>query len=618
MKFLQLHSDFIEYEPVKKEIKEAEEAEKRKVRYEDIVVFFTSVEKSDDTTIVKKAVCEISKSLEKLKLKNVLIYPYAHLSNDLATPRQALTILKSLEEEVSKSGFTAYRSPFGWNKSFSIQVKGHPLAEQSKSIVKEEAKEEKIPEALKAEEKIRSTWHIVDTDGKLTALDKYDFKGKNNLKKLVSHETATSRSVHQTPPHVELMKRLAIADYEPGSDPGNLRFYPRGRLIKSLLEQYVTKKVVKYGGMEVETPIMYDYHHPSLADYLNRFPARQYTIKSEDKDLFLRFSACFGQFLMAHDTQFSYKQTPLRLYELTRYSFRREKRGELVGLRRLRAFTMPDCHALCADLDQAEKEFVTRFNLSLDVLEGIGLTRDDIVMTIRFTEDFYKENKDFITSLVKIINQPVLVEMWKERFFYFVLKWEFNFIDNLGKATALSTDQIDVENSKRYGITFTDESGEEKYPIILHNSPSGAIERDIYALLEKAYANQRKGEIPSIPLWLSPTQVRLIPLSSRFVDFAEKMAFKLEEKMIRVDIDDRDETVQKRIREAEREWVRYIMVLGDREVVGKTLAIRDREERILRKLSLEDLMKEIDILLKEKPRLPLPPPRLLSARPQFT
>ena len=109
------------------------------------------------------------------------------------------------------------------------------------------------------------------------------------------------------------MKRLEIADYEPGSDPGNIRWYPKGRMIKSLLEQYVTARVAAYGGMEVETPIMYDFNHPSLKSYLNRFPARQYMLKSEDKELFLRFAACFGQFLMAHDAQISYKQLPIKL-----------------------------------------------------------------------------------------------------------------------------------------------------------------------------------------------------------------------------------------------------------------------------------------------------------------
>ena len=187
--------------------------------------------------------------------------------------------------------------------------------------------------------------------------------------------------------------------------------------------------MTRYGAMEVETPIMYDFHHPSLAGYVDRFPARQYLLKSEDKTLFLRFAACFGQFLMAHDAQFSYRQMPLKLYELTRYSFRREQSGEVVGLRRLRAFTMPDCHAFCTDIKQAKTELTTRFKLCIQVLEDIGLSKDDYEAAIRFTKDFYKENKDIVVSLAEIFSKPVLIEIWEKPFFYFRLKWDFNYVD---------------------------------------------------------------------------------------------------------------------------------------------------------------------------------------------
>ncbi len=341
--------------------------------------------------------------------------------------------------------------------------------------------EEPVSAALKAEDTMKSYWHILQTDGSLVPIEEFKFKGHANLQKFSNYEIKKTRAVTVMPPHVPLMKRLEIADYEPGSDPGNIRWYPKGRMIKSLLEQYVTLKVAAYGGMEVETPLMYDFNHPSLKSYLNRFPARQYTLKSEDKELFLRFAACFGQFLMAHDAQFSYKQMPIKLYELTRYSFRREKSGEVVGLKRLRAFTMPDCHAFCTDLEQAKKEFMIRFNLCIDVLSNIGLVKDDYEIAMRFTKDFYAEHKDFITELATAFGKPILAEVWNERFFYFALKWDLNFIDNQDKAAALSTDQIDVENAKRYEITFVDEKGEKQYPLILHCSPSGAIERDIYA-----------------------------------------------------------------------------------------------------------------------------------------
>jgi len=624
-----LHSDFIEYKPIQKEIAMAEEAKKESVRLEEIVVLFAAVEEGDDKTVAKEAIDEVQAFLGKLKANRILIYPYAHLSSNLAKPTEALKIIKAMEADAKEKGIETFRAPFGWNKQFTISIKGHPLAEQSRQICpvketaekaeakKEEKTEEPVSEAAKAEEKLESFWYVLETDGKMTPVEDFKFKGHKNLEKFAKYEISKVRASQQMPPHVPLMKRLEIADYEMGSDPGNMRWYPKGRLIKSLLEQFVTAKMVEYGAMEVETPIMYDFHHPSLADYLNRFPARQYLLKTEDKELFLRFAACFGQFLMVHDAQFSYKHMPLKVYELTRYSFRREKSGEVVGLRRLRAFSMPDCHAFCTDLEQAKREFIIRFKLSAQILDEIGLSKDDYETAIRFTKQLYEENQDFIASLAKEFGKPVLIEMWKQPFFYFRLKWDFNYVDNQDKAAALSTDQIDFENAKRYDIKYVDEKGEKHHPLILHCSPSGAIERDVYALLEKAYKDQQNRKPPMLPLWLSPTQVRLIPISDKFIDDVEKIARQLESLCIRVDIDDRQMTLQKRVREAEMEWVPHVIVVGQREIESGVLPVRDRRTGELRLLKLEKLSSEIKEAVKNMPFKPLPLPKHLSKRPQF-
>jgi len=621
MRILQLHSNYIVYTPVKKEISIAEEASKEEHRVEEVVVLFTAIEEGDSAIIAKKAIDDVQVFLQNLKVNRILIYPFAHLSSNLSKPSEALKLIKDMEAYAKQKGIETHRAPFGWNKQFTLAIKGHPLAEQSRFYAPTEAeteKEEKVSEAVKAEEKLKSFWHILQTTGELKPIEDFDFKGHENLEKFAKYEISKVRASQQMPPHVPLMKRLEIADYEQGSDPGNLRWYPKGRLIKSLLEQFVTSEMIAYGAMEVETPVMYDFNHPSLADYLNRFPARQYLLKTEDKDLFLRFAACFGQFLMVHDAQFSYRQMPLKLYELTRYSFRREKSGEVCGLRRLRAFTMPDCHAFCTDLEQAKKEFKTRFNLCISVLGSIGLSKDDYEIALRFTKDFYKENTDFIADLAKIFGKPILAEVWTERFFYFTLKWDANFVDNQDKAAALSTDQIDVENAKRYAINYVDEKGEKQTPLILHCSPSGAIERCVYALLEKAYREQQNGKLPMLPLWLSPTQVRLIPISDSFTEKVEEIAKEITAHCIRVDIDDRAFTLQKRIREAEMEWVPYIIVVGQRELESGVLSVRDREAHgKVQNLKLDELIARITGKLEGKPFKPLPLPLNLSKRPQF-
>ena len=612
MRILQLHCDNISYEPTKKEIQSAEEIDPKPVSIDEVVVCFVAVEKDDTEDIAKDAILQIQESMKKIGCQKLLLYPYAHLSSDLAAPSTALSLLKLMESQCS--GLEVSRSPFGWTKSYNVKVKGHPLAESSK-VITSESKKEHTSDALDSESKIKSYWYILSPDGKMEEFDKFNFSNHKKLEVLAKYESAKKRVTDEPPPHVALMKKLAIADYESASDQGNMRYFPNGRLIKSQLERYVTDRVKEYGGYEVETPIMYDSHHPSMESYFNRFPARQYSIDSEGKHLFLRFAACFGQFLMAHDFQMSYKNLPYRLYELTRYSFRREQSGELVGLRRLRAFTLPDCHAFCSDMPQAIEEFWTRFDLSRDVLNGVGITQDDYEMAIRFTEDFYNENKALVVEMVKKIGKPVLVEMWKERFFYFVLKWEFNYIDNSGKASALSTDQIDVENGNRYGIEFIDEKNTPKNPIILHNSPSGAIERVMYTLLEKAATDSKEGRKPQLPLWLAPTQVRVIPLKGEFLDFSKDLAQNLSSQTIRADIDDRNESIGKRIRDAEKEWIRYILVIGEREAGSKNLSIRDRNTSDVRELSFDEFISEINSQTNGKPCSSLNVPLLLSKRP---
>jgi threonyl-tRNA synthetase len=622
-----LHADFIEYEPISKEIQLAEEGIPiAKKRMDDLIVVLTAVESEDDENTASDSSTEIRKYGDLVKCDQVLIYPYAHLSSNLASPKVALQILQSLEMDVRKSFPIVARAPFGWTKSFNIKVKGHPLAENARTITGQ-FKLSKSPDksgndestALKAEETVRSSWHILEVGGHLVPFAEYSFnKDQSNLKTLADYEFSKKRVVDEIPPHVKLMKKLGIADYEPASDSGNMRFYPKGKLMKSLLESHISRRISEYGGMEVETPIMYDSKHPTLQSYFNRFPARQYNVFSDNRQLFLRFAACFGQFLMAKDFQISYKNLPLRLYELTRYSFRREKSGELVGLRRLRAFSMPDCHALCKDLNQTKQEFLERFDLSLRVLNELGISpSEDVEMAIRFTSQFYEENKNFIEQLVSKFGRPVLVEMWPERFFYFTLKWEFNFIDNIGKAAALSTDQIDVENGERYNIQFVDEDNTKKFPIILHNSPSGAVERVIYALLEKAARYSKFGRVPFLPLWLTHTQVRLIPVSSTHIDFCEQLFIELTKNQIRADIDDRDESVGKKIRDSETEWIYYSLVIGDNEVKSNQLVLRDRVNKSQHHVSLEEIIKMIDSQIVDKPYLPLNLPYHLSRRPKI-
>jgi threonyl-tRNA synthetase len=205
--------------------------------------------------------------------------------------------------------------------------------------------------------------------------------------------------------------------------------------------------------------------------------------------------------------------------------------------------------------------------------------------------------------------------MWSEQFFYFMQKYEWNFVDGNDKAAALTTDQIDTENAKRFGIAFTDEKGEKRHPLILHLSPSGAVERVMYALLEKAAAATKAGKPPMLPVWLSPTQVRLVPVSEDQLEHARSLIPRF--LGIRTDLDDSTDTLGKKIRRAEKDWVPYVVVVGKKEIESGILNVRVRESKDQKEMSIDDLRHRITGETRGRPFQPLAEPVALSERPIF-
>ncbi|HEV2362387.1 MAG TPA: threonine--tRNA ligase [Acidimicrobiales bacterium] len=590
---------------------------------DDVLVAFTSVEKADESDpgdIADQAAETIAATAAKVGANRVMVYPYAHLSSDLAKPRVAAAVVEDVYRRlVGGEGLEVKRAPFGYYKAFEVACKGHPLSELAMTLVPrtgtvaaggEGHGHPHESQALAAEKKLRSEWRIYSPDGSFVAAESFDFGSDEGLTDLYAYEREGNRVAEEAPPHIKLMKEQELVDYEPASDPGNLRWYPKGLLVKRLLERHVSRMVVDYGAMEVETPIMYDYAHPALSKYLHRFPARQYVVSSDDKEYFLRFAACFGQYMIQHDMLTSYRDLPVRLYELTHFSFRREQGGELAGLRRLRAFTMPDMHSLVRDKAMAKEEFLDQVRLCLRWLDDIGL---ECVPAIRFVRSFLDENPEFVTNLMAVIGRPALVEVWDERFFYFVVKFEMNFVDAAKKAACLSTVQIDVENTERFDIQYVGEDGAKHHPLLMHTSVSGSVDRNVFAILESQAMRIAAGEKAELPVWLAPIQVRLVPVSDSHVEGAIALADRIP---FRVDVDDRDLKLGKKVREAEKEWIPYTVVFGDREADGGDLTVRPRTGDQF-EIGLSSLCERLAAETTGKPDLPANTPRLLSRRPVF-
>ena len=478
MRILLIHSDHLKYQTKSKtRIAEEIDEEKKKGQFENALVVFTAVEKEDEknpTAVVDNAVKEIMDVAEKVKAENVVIYPYAHLSSSLGAPKIAKEILANMESALLSQNLPASRVPFGWYKAFEVSCKGHPLSELSRSISSE------VPEDVKEESDEEESQFFILNEGELLDIEDYTYQSED-LKKLVDYELGRGESTGEEPPHVKLMREKNLADYEPSADVGHLRWYPKGRLIRDLLSDYVYTLVTDRGAMPVETPIMYDLADEAIRVHAEKFGERQYRMTSGKKDLMLRFAACFGAFRILADSFLTWKNLPVGIYELSTYSFRLEKKGEVVGLKRLRGFTMPDLHTVCSDVEQSLQEFDSQIEMCKGTGEALDVNYEVI---FRATADFIEENREWINQAAARIGKPVLMEILPKRKHYWICKMDFAALDALGRPIENPTIQIDVESGKRFGITYIDSEEKEHHPYILHCSPTGSIER-LYAVYWK-------------------------------------------------------------------------------------------------------------------------------------
>lgn len=602
MRLLLLHVDYIEYKTTKA-TKYAEDLEglRNEARMEEALAVFIAAERADAVNADEVAL-EASNAVRdvagKVATKRVLIYPYAHLSSELASPEIALAILQKIESLLV--GYEVLRAPFGWYKSFSLKCKGHPLAELSRSI-KVEAQPEK--------KKVDREFCVMEPDGKLTPANAFH-STDSEFQDILQYELGqyVTRAESELP-HIRLMKEKELVEYEPLSDVGHLKWLPKGKLIRDLLIDYTYLLSVSYGAMPVETPVMYDLSSKAVSEHASKFGERQYRLKAGSRDMMLRFAACFGMFSMMHQMHLTAKDLPLKLYELSTYSFRYEQRGEVTGLKRQRAFTMPDMHTACKDMSEAKRYFLEQLRLGFKSGLDLDVKYEPI---FRSTKTFYEENKMWVQQMVREFQRPFLLELLSERAHYWVCKCDLAALDTSRKPIECPTVQIDVESAERFDIKYYDETG-ERWPIILHTSPTGGIERVLGAILE----GQALERVPSLPVWLAPTQVRVIPISEKYLQYADEVSGEIQNAKIRVDIDDRDESVSKKVAAAGKEWVPYVAVIGEKEQQEKSLAVTKRVKGSKQLMSVNELIDEVHQNTHQMPYRPLPLPLMLSKRPKF-
>ncbi len=606
-----IHADEFSYAvtkatPIAEEVGE----ETKKGSSKECLVVFSAVERGDEKNVedvAGQAVEEIRKVAEQVGARNIVVYPYAHLSSNLSDPDTAVKVLKRISEKLSES-YSVVRAPFGYYKSFNLSCKGHPLSELSREVKpREEARR------VKAEKEFL----VVTPNGEELSPEEYVAKAARDEFAVLVEREALGRGgagSEKEPEFISMVKKFQM-NWEDFSDRGHMRFGPAGDLLFSLVSDY-SSQIVRDLGIPVyfvRGTNMFDLAKKPVREHAELFGDRLYQVEVENRRYVLRYAACHQQFSMLKDWTISYRNLPFGVFEVAD-SYRLEQSGELLLCFRTRKLHMPDLHVICRDEKEAWEWFHRIHERIFKEMDELGRNYEMLVNLT--SKEFYRRNKEEILKLAKSREKNILICFYPPGVnYYWSINVEYHILDDLERPREIGTVQIDFGNSRRFGIKYVDADGEERYPFILHTAIIGTVERYLYTLFDTAVKRMREGKAPMLPVWLSPVQVRIIPVAERHMEYAEKLAEDLKE--FRVDVDDRDETVGRKVRQAEEEWVPYVVVVGDKEAGGGKLTVRVREERREVEMTVEELKEHIRREVKGKPFRPLPYPRRLSQRPVF-
>jgi len=371
-------------------------------------------------------------------------------------------------------------------------------------------------------------------------------------------------------------------------------FTEKGSVIRRELERFIVDEEIKRGYHHVYTP---DLANVALYKKSGHYPYYKDTMypvmKIDEEELILRPMTCPHHFQLYASRPRSYKELPIRYAELAK-QFRYEKSGELTGLMRVRLFCLADAHII-AQKDQAVTEINNVLDLIEDVASELGLQKSTNYryrLSLGDKENekkFYKDNEswDFAENVLRqvLVNRSAPFYEEKGEAAFYGPKIDIQMKNFAGIENTAFTVQYDFVMPKRFNLTYIDEKGKEKEPIVIHRSSIGAIER-VMAFLIEHYAG-------AFPVWLAPVQAKVIPVSEKSLEYAKSVAEKLQNEEIRTELDDRNEKMQAKIRDAEMEKIPYMLIIGPKEAEDQSVSVRVRGEKDLGKMSFNDFLQLI-------------------------
>jgi len=399
--------------------------------------------------------------------------------------------------------------------------------------------------------------------------------------------------------HRKLGKELDLFCFSDLVGPGLPLYTPKGTTIIDELQKHIEKICRKYGFQKVKAPHLAKRILFETSGHAMKFGDELFSVTSpKDHQFNLKPVQC------PHHTQIyasrprSYKELPIRYMESDR-QYRAEKTGEVGGLNRVYAITVEDGHCFCT-VDQVKDEVKSMVNIIKDFYSSLGLWDNHWVsLSVRdysHPEKYIGETKDW--DLCEKMLQEISDEMGLEakkcegEAALYGPKLDFMFKDATGKEIQIPTVQLDFATPKRFNLAYTDQEGKEASPVMVHRAVLGSYERFLVLLIEHFAGN--------FPVWLAPVQVKILPISEKQMVYAEKVFVKLKEEDIRVELDESNETLGKKIRSAKMQKIPYLVVIGEKEVEEKMITVETRGEEKGNKTSLADFIVKISDEIKNR------------------
>jgi threonyl-tRNA synthetase len=412
------------------------------------------------------------------------------------------------------------------------------------------------------------------------------FYDKKDLKKyLFLLEEAKKRD------HKKLGEQLDLFSFHE-EGPGFPFFHPKGMVVINELLDYWRKIHNKYDYKEIKTPIILNKSLWLKSGHWDHYKENMYFTKIDNRDNAIKPMNCPGGILIYKSKIHSYKEFPLKVGELG-LVHRHELSGVLNGLFRVRAFTQDDAHIYCTE-KQAEKEVINVIKLADEMYKTFGLSYELELSTKPEkhigSDEMWEMSEKALENALKKLKLKYKLNPGDGAFYG--PKIDIHVKDSLDRKWQCATIQLDFAMPEKFDLNYDDKDGKKHRPVMIHRTIYGSLERFLGILIEH-YAGK-------FPLWLSPTHVKILPLTDRSNKFSEELKEKLEKNNLRVEIDHRSESMSKKVRDAQKEKVNYMVTIGDKEIKANKLAIRTREGKVSFNISIDKFIKDLQKEIQDK------------------